>query len=449
MKDKIIKNITDTVKVIDTTKIDYTPITEYAHLVENSIWTKAIQTALDEKKNVYIPDIGEEIVIDGSIFMDSNTNLKVDPNQVIRLKENSNVCMLRNRNMHPGNTHYIGRENPDTNITVTGGIWSTKGNKSLKMDKYGTILGAFAVMAFSNVEVINLTDIAFVDGSSYAIMVANCENFLIENINFENYDKDGIHINGATNMGIVRGLLATGIGDDIVALNAWDWCTSSHVFGNIENLLIENISGLGNEARLLSGRKIYPNGKTADCNIKNCVFRNLTGIYVFKMYCQPNCHNVTHKDKWYDYSPVCGNMENIYFENLDVPEVRHIGIADIPVPGIFSILADCKNINIADVRVSETLDELKRKNVAFVDAGPISATWKKGENPEDWGDFFHPDMCCTVEDITIENVTIAGEKTTDSSKLVRERQLEINPDYPNTTPAGGTGFGKINKVTVK
>ena len=126
-KEQIKKDILETVKVIDTSKLQFVDIREYEHLVENGMWTRAIQTALEEKKNVYIPNIGKEILIDNSIFMDSNTNLKVDENQVIRLIEGKNIFVLRNRNIKPGNHAPPDLENPDEHITVTGGIWKSPG----------------------------------------------------------------------------------------------------------------------------------------------------------------------------------------------------------------------------------------------------------------------------------------------------------------------------------
>lgn len=58
-------------------------------------------------------------------------------------------------------------------------------------------------------------------------------------------------------------------------------------------------------------------------------------------------------------------------------------------------------------------------------------------------------MCCFVEDINLENITFDDVKVTDAEKLVKETHQSINPDYPNTLPEGGIGFGKIKKVNVK
>ncbi len=449
MKEQIIKKITDTVKIIDTTKIDYTSVTEYAHLVENNIWTKAIQTALDEKKNVYIPDMGKEILIDGSIFMDSNTNLMVAPNQVIRLKENSNVCMLRNRNIIPGGHKYVERENPDKNITVSGGKWCAAENKDLRLDRFRAIMGGFGHFAFSNVEELNITNITIMGGSpSYAIMISNCYNFYVDNIFFDKHEKDGVHVDGPTSYGIISNLRGEGLKDDMVAILAWDWCGSGVTHGDIEYIYVHDVEGLDNEIRLLTGRKEYPNLLTHDCDIRNCVLENIVGTYTYKMYYQPNCRNAYLKWDKFDSALTVGRMENIYFENISLPKLKNAGFNAIPVYGVFDILADCKNINLKNITVSDSYESLESKNIKLVNAGPISATAQRGEGPEDWRDYFEPDMCCTVEDITIENVTMAGEKITDADKLVKETHQKINPDYPNTLPAGGTGWGKINKITV-
>ena len=47
----------------------------------------AINTALKEKKRVYIPNVGKEILINSSIVMDDDCVLIVDENQVIAKRE--------------------------------------------------------------------------------------------------------------------------------------------------------------------------------------------------------------------------------------------------------------------------------------------------------------------------------------------------------------------------
>ena len=448
MKERIKSNIKETVKVIDTSSLVFTNIKDYEALVTDNIWTKAIQTALDEKKNVYIPYMGHEIIIDGTIFMDSHTNLKVDEKQVIRLKEHTNVCMLRNRNMIPGGHAYTEQVNPDEYITVNGGIWAAPDNGGLRMDNLGTIVGGFSEIAFSNARYINVTNATFSHGTSYAVMISNCTNFYVDSIKFDEYKKDGIHIDGPAKFGIISNLDGVGLGDDMVALLAWDWFSSDITNKDIEDILVENIKGDNNEIRLLTGRKVYRNGKKKDCDIRRCVFENITGIYTYKMYYQPNCRNVI-MGKHFDSAETVGKMDDIYYENITVPKIRNSGFNDIPVYGIFDILADCKNLNLKNIKLEHSLEELNDKNIKLINVGPISATFKYTDDKSKWGDFFEPDMCCFVEDINLENITFDDVKVTEAEKLVKETHQSINPDYPNTLPEGGTGFGKIGKVNVK
>ncbi len=448
MKERIKSNIKETVKVIDTSSLVFTNIKDYEALVTDNIWTKAIQTALNEKKNVYIPYMGHEIIIDGTIFMDSHTNLKVDEKQVIRLKEHTDVCMLRNRNMIPGGHAYTEQVNPDEYITVNGGIWAAPDNGGLRMDNLGTIVGGFSEIAFSNARYINVTNATFSHGTSYAVMISNCTNFYVDSIKFDEYKKDGIHIDGPAKFGIISNLDGVGLGDDMVALLAWDWFSSGITNGDIEDILVENIKGDNNEIRLLTGRKVYRNGKKKDCDIRRCVFENITGIYTYKMYYQPNCRNVI-MGKHFDSAETVGKMDDIYYENITVPKIRNSGFNDIPVYGIFDILADCKNLNLKNIKLEHSLEELNDKNIKLINVGPISATFKYTDDKSKWGDFFEPDMCCFVEDINLENITFDDVKVTEAEKLVKETHQSINPDYPNTLPEGGTGFGKIGKVTVK
>jgi hypothetical protein len=69
------------------------------------------------------------------------------------------------------------------------------------------------------------------------------------------------------------------------------------------------------------------------------------------------------------------------------------------------------------------------------------------DEPEKWGELFSPDSVCMAENITFENVFFNDEKINTIDEIMAEVHLSINPDYPNTTPKGGTGFGEIKKET--
>ena len=446
IKEQIKKDILDTVKVIDTTNLDFVDVREYEYLVKDGIWTKAIQTALDEKKNVYIPNFGHEILIDGSIFMDSNTNLKIDDDQVIRLVEGKNIFMLRNRNIIPGNHAPATLKNPDENITVSGGIWMSPGNIKKTLEWCCCVTSCFL---FSNARNFNIRNIRFEDVWNYSIQISNAENFYVSDINFTRCRNDGFHLDGPIKYCYAENLKGVALGDDVVAVLAWDWYNCGMTHGDIEKVYVKNVKSHDNEVRLLAGDKIYPNGVRKTCDITDCVFEDFDGVYLYKMYYQPHWRKVHTKNKDFDKAETVGRMDNIYFDGIRVEKKEGEGFGTIPVYGLFDILADCKNLNFENINIDYTADELKETNRKFINVGPLSATLKIGDNTDDWGDLFDPDRCCTVEDIYLKNITFKGEKITDKEMLVSELHQKINPDYPNTTPEGGTGFGKVEKIIVE
>ena len=86
----------------------------------------------------------------------------------------------------------------------------------------------------------------------------------------------------------------------------------------------------------------------------------------------------------------------------------------------------------------------------FVSVGPLSAVWKNGsENPEDWGEVFDPDAICHVYDLYFKNISFSDGKATERQELTKEIKMRINPDYPDTTPRGGTGYGVLGKIHIE
>ena len=89
--------------------------------------------------------------------------------------------------------------------------------------------------------------------------------------------------------------------------------------------------------------------------------------------------------------------------------------------------------------------EFDKTGLKLVSVGPISFTWKRHypDEPEKWGELFSPDVVCEAKNITFDNITFNGAKMTELSDIMSEVHLSINPDYPNTTPKGGTGYGTV------
>ncbi len=237
------------------------------------------------------------------------------------------------------------------------------------------------------------------------------------------------------------------MGDDMVALNAWDWDTSAITFGTIENMYVHDNKSSNNELRLLPGRKMYADDYV-DCDIKDSILENLSGIYTFKIYCQPNIFNA-EIEGYHDVSGAVGNIYNVWFKNIDIDENKSSGFHDLPVNGIFDVCCDCHDLHFEDIRVHADFEEMEKRGIKFVSVGPLSAVWKNGsENPDDWGEAFDPDAICHVEDVYFKNITYKGKKAKTREELTKEIKMTINPDYPKTTPKGGTGYGVLGKVYI-
>lgn len=405
----------------------------------------AIQNALDEHKNVFISNIGKPIELDNPIIMRSGFHLKVDEKQLIKQTEENLTCLVINESAASGAECVIDVER-DSDISIEGGIWQTKSNARARNNKDWSIKGSLGNIILSSVERVHVSNATFTDSVSYAVQIDDCSDFTIENIHFDNYHKDGIHVNGPADRGYISNLSGSEMGDDMVALNAWDWDTSAISFGSITNVVVENIKSDRNEFRLLPGQKLFKNGDKVDCNIENCVIENVSGIYTFKMYAQPNIANACDKTR-NDVSGTVGKIKNVFLKNISFEAVSPSGLNDLPVKSLFEICADCDGIYIEDAQVQNSIDDCDTMDVRLVNVGPLSAVWKNGsDDPENWGEVFDPNAVCEVSNLKLKNITFNGERVSDAARLTREVHMTVNPDYPNTTPKGGNGYGTIKSV---
>ena len=447
--ERLKKEIFDNVKVSAYTKDDCVNVTEYSYFVENDIWDKAINTSLREKKKVYIPNIGKEILLSSSIVMDDGCVLIVDKDQVITNTETNGLCMVVNSRAKNGSFDAVDRSDCNKNIYVEGGIWSPNRHNDIRalVNSYEKpFKGVFAVMLFTGAEDVTVKDLVFENSASYAVEISNVKGFFIENIVFIDYKRDGIHLNGPSEYGVIRNLKGKDMLDDMVAFNAWDWDTSANTFGTIDHVFVENIKSDNNEFRLLPGRKTFESGSFVDCDITNCIFKDITGVYTFKLYCQKN-YREAFDFSYSDHSETVGNIRNVYFENIRFDKIRKGGFSDIPVNGLFDCCSNCSDIYFENIFIDMDKTEFDKTGLKLFSAGPISFTWKKHypDEPEKWGELFDPDAVCKVDNVKFKDIFFKDKKMTSLDDVMGEVHLAVNPDYPATTPKGGTGYGTIEK----
>jgi hypothetical protein len=290
--------------------------------------------------------------------------------------------------------------------------------------------GTHGVILLQNVRGVSVKNVTIRQSRPFGVHLANAHQFTVENITLENHRRDGVHVNGPASDGLIRGVRGDSH-DDNVALNAWEWKNYAPSYGPIERIIIENLTGApegvpaANSIRLLPGIKRFDDGTTLDCPIHDITLRHITDIRDFKLYDQPNLE--AGRDK--DFSVGIGTLKNVTFENLIFNR-----------PGSIQVHANTDGLTVRDAKLLFT----PPADYHLIELGPKSATYQgaPGTDPAKWTEIFSPDLDCTVR-----NVSITGIRSRDSqTDLPIEQVVKVivqkpNPDYPKTTPKGGTGKG--------
>jgi len=433
--------------------------------VTAEIWAAAIQAALDEHKVVLVSRRSQPYYLDAPLVLKSGCRLLVDPAAEIRLKPGTNACMVRNENMVISDQKPVSLgPNPDRDILVAGGIWTTLafhrgdpangnlgGGPGPNWKKYAN--GAFGVMLFTNVDGLQVKGVTIKESNPFAIHMSLCRNFLIEDITLLDHYCDGVHINGPASDGIVREVHGS-TGDDLLALNGWDWLGSAMTFGPISRLWVQDLQGTlrpqghpsssgVSSLRLLAGTKRYPNGEKLACDISDCVFDRLYGLRVIRMYDQPDAGC---PDK--DFADPIGRMANLHFRHLDV--YRSSGdrpFAWTPPPGIRPLIEIASNVDgmqVEDVTLHFDLRQPPLDSYKLIAIGPKSDTIRCAP-PRTWFELYSPDKDCTVRNLRVSPIRYLADggeaRQVPGESLVHVFSQKPNPDYPKTTPKGGTGKG--------
>jgi hypothetical protein len=407
--------------------------------VTAEVWTAAMQAALDAQGTLHIPAREKPYYLDGPLILKSGQKLIADPRAEIRLQPGCNTCLVRNEKVAGFADKLVPSDTKlDTDIAIEGGIWTTlatsrseaNGNLRGASAKQNPVFGTHGVILLQNVRRVTVRNITVRQSKAFAVHLANAHDFTVDGLALDAHRRDGVHINGPASHGVIRNVRGDS-GDDTVALNAWEWKNYAPSFGPIHHILVENVTGApegvpaANAVRLLPGVKRFSDGATLDCPIHDITLRRISDIREFKLYDQPNLE--LGRDK--DFSLGVGTLKNIRFEALTFNR-----------PGVIELHADTDGFTIQNVTIAFP----PAPDWRLLAIGPKSQTYKHAgsTDPAKWTEIFSPDLDCTVRNVTITGVRARDSQTElPMERVVRVIEQKLNPDYPKTTPRGGTGKG--------
>ena len=385
----------------------------------------AIQEMLDSGMTlVYLPPVGKNYLITGTIYMHSNQELRLDRYTTIRLAPNSNCSMIED----------AGDREWNENISVSGGIWDMNGGNQapnpyhfitpginddlLGRDYYKKINYTFEAdykmpgytgfcFRFYKVKGFSFSNLTIKNPVTYGLQIAYVDDFTVENIYFDYkigtpklWNMDGVHVEGYCSNGYIRNLKGI-CHDDMVAITSDDGC-----FGPIENVVVDGVYAYNTHSavRLLS--RINP--------VKNIHVTNIYGSYY--VYCVSLSKYTTE--------PGVSGFENITIDNVYASICE--GTKD--VKGNYSPLItigpdiELKGIKLANIFRNETRCP--------------KATIGIGKNT-------------VVKDLSVINCVQTNE--TDNPITFLENNGRIDNLFMVNNDAGGDellgGEGTVNKIT--
>lgn len=429
----------------------FVDLTDYAHLTVTApdgatIWTKAFQQALLENRCIHIPAAAEPYWIDGTVIIPSNRTIWADPDAVIRQCPDVKVLMFRNAHTVDG-THYP----PDTslsdcNICITGGHWEESYTqragygRSGMYDENRSFFGVSTAFLFNNLENLCLRDLTFAHTAGFAIQLGQLKNALIENIAFEDCYADGVHVGGNSSNLVIRNIHGQ-VGDDLVALNSYDWLNSSVTFGPMDTVLCETLrpSADGNyqAMRIETGIYTFDDGSKVDCSNSNLIVRDVQDIDAFKLYFQTPGYTIGTEPERGDVGSGC----NLFFEDMQIDLYQPADKMDPylhsdPIRGnfgAFEINANLQNVHFRNI--SMTLHKDRFPLSWFATVGPKSVVVNGNY------EIFDPEFSSVVDGIFFRDITINGEPITDLAPYIQEvRFRDINGD------GRSSGAGTVNKI---
>lgn len=422
-----------------------TDITRFTHLVRRvnglDVWTDAINAAINECSCVVIPPRDEPYYIDGSIVVCSDRLIDATGAH-IKLLETSNNVIMHNKSIANGTLAPITLA-PDRNITVRGGIWEEAPRSTRiggKIEGFGGVATSFY---FGNIQGLTLTDCTFVNASCFSVQVGNITNGVFERLYFKNGIADGLHVSGNCRNIYIYDLSGT-VGDDLLALNMYDWLNSSVNFGPTSCLWAEKLT-LSPQSpykalRILPGTYYYADGSSIDCSLTDCVIKNVRGVSTYKFYFQTPAYDFEHE---LPEPGTAGTVDNVYFEDIVADLTGPIDRLDNyvnsdPVTGtiaVFELGSEIGKLYLNNIDVTLHRDEYPESYLLSI--GPKTSRIGNKE-------VFNPDAVSFIKRLTLSNVRINGQAVSSADGVVRE--IVFDDLYGD---GKSSGKGTVEKLIVE
>ena len=427
---------------------DSVDLSEYRDLAQSGkdglIWTKALQQALFDHEVVVIPASGETYWIDDTVRIPSNRKI-IAYGAAVQLVAECRVLMLRNERTRDGSHAPIDGSERDHNISIYGGRWAESrdrravNHEQCIYDAEDSMSGVYACMLFNNMQGLTLSDVTFVHTAGYSVQTGDITDALFENIRFEQCFADGLHINGNAYNVWAREISGQ-VGDDLVALNMYDWLDCAIDYGPADTVLCEGLyldpASHYRALRILPGVYTYDDGSKAQCSLTDAIISRVTGIETFKMYFQTPCYAIGT-----DPEPgEVGKADNIFFEDITVDLGGPVDPCDEylrsdPIRGYFGAFELGSEIGYVSFRnIDLTLHKDQYPLSKLVCCGPKSI--RAGEY-----EVFDPYMSSSVECMEFDAVRVNGKIVETLNDLMYVSSfVDVNRD------GRSTGRGTVGKV---
>lgn len=390
-----------------------------------NLWSAALQKALREHEIVLIPPQKDPYFMDATVIVPSGRRIEAH-GATVRLADGVVTVLLRNAAAQDGTLRPILPGARDDNIAVVGGRWEDNsafrrgygrsGRFNLETRRIGNFYGVSTLFYFGNANHVSVRNATFASCGGFAVQAGDGDAHAYTDIRFDDCFADGLHLNGNLTRVHVQNVRGK-VGDDLVALNAYDWMNSSVNFGPQRFILCEDLElvlkgGKGYPAiRLQPATFKYADGSKVDCAISDVIFRRVKGIQTFKMYLQTPSYAIGSEPEWSEI----GSGGNLFFEDIDIdlkgPLDLLPGYVDSdPVRGhygAFEFGANLSAVTFRNVRIRFHLDQYPLGHLATV--GPRSSVLPaKGGGQR--SEVFDPYVSCTVDHVAIEGLKVEGRE---------------------------------------